>query len=77
MARTNKRWTDEEVEVEISRLQESEFVKLARKEKDIKYRRKQYMWNLQFMEARGRQLASDGITVENIEERLFGGDDFE
>ena len=68
----NTKWTDEQVEAEISRLNQSEFVKLARREKQIKYRRKQQMWNLQFMEARGKQLASEGITYENIEDRLFG-----
>ena len=33
MARNNKKWTDEQVEAEIARLNESEYVKLARKEK--------------------------------------------
>lgn len=69
----NQKWTDEQVEAEISRLKESEFVKLARKEKQIKYRRRQQMWTLQYMEARGKQLASEGITAENMEARLFGG----
>lgn len=68
----NKKWTDEQVEAEIARLNESEFVKLARKEKQIKYRRRQQMWTLQYMEARGKQLASEGITPENMEARLFG-----
>ena len=68
----NKKWTDEQVEAEIERLNNSEFVKLARKEKQIKYRRRQQMWSLQFLEARGRQLASNGITAENMEEKLFG-----
>ena len=68
----NKKWTDEQVEAEIARLNESEFVKLARKEKQIKYRRRQHMWTLQYMEARGKQLASEGITHENMEARLFG-----
>lgn len=71
MAR-NKKWTDEQVEAEIARLNASEFVKLARKEQQIKYRRRQQMWNLQYMEARGKQLASEGITNENMEARLFG-----
>ena len=75
MARTNKKWTDDQVEAEIARLKESEFVKLARKEKQIKERRRAYMWNLQFLETRGKQLASDGITFENMEERLFGEDE--
>lgn len=72
MAR-NKKWTDEQVEAEIARLNASEYVKLARKEQQIKYRRRQQMWSLQYMEARGKQLASEGITPENMEARLFGG----
>ena len=71
MAR-NKKWTDEQVEAEIARLNASEYVKLARKEQQIKYRRRQQMWTLQYMEARGKQLASEGITHENMEARLFG-----
>lgn len=67
-----KIWTDEEVEIEIHRLQHSEDVKLAKKEMNIKYRRRQQMWNLQFMEKRGEQLRSMGINSENIEEKLFG-----
>lgn len=73
MARS-KKWTDEQVEAEIARLNSSEFVKLAKKEKQIKYRRRQQMWTLQYMEARGKQLASEGITHENMEARLFGDD---
>lgn len=72
MARTNKSWTAEQVEAEITRLNNSEYVKLARKEKSIMHRRKQYMWSLQFYESRGKQLASMGCTLENIEEVLFG-----
>ena len=71
MAR-NKKWTDEQVEAEIARLKESEYVKLARKEQQIKYRRRQTMWTLQYMETRGKKLASEGITQENMETRLFG-----
>lgn len=71
MAR-NKKWTDEQVEAEIARLKASEFVKLAKKEQQIKYRRRQTMWTMQYMEARGKQLASEGITAENMEARLFG-----
>ena len=72
MARTNKKWTDEQVEAEITRLNNSEYVRLARKEQQIKNRRRQYMWTMQYLEARGKQLASDGINFKNIEEKLFG-----
>lgn len=67
-----KVWTDEEVEIEIHRLQNSEAVKLAKREQQIKYRRRQQMWNLQFMEKRGQQLQEMGITAENMEAMLFG-----
>lgn len=72
MPRQNKKWTDEAVESEIARLNASEHVRLARRENQIKNRRRQYMWGLQFLEARGRQLESMGITYENMEEKLFG-----
>lgn len=67
-----KHWTDEEVEMEIHRLQNSADVKLAKKEMNIKNRRRQQMWNLQYMEKRGKQLRAMGITSENMEEVLFG-----
>ena len=65
-------FTDEQVEIEIERLLNSEDVTLAKKEAQIKYKRRQYMYQLRSMEKRGKQLADDGITLENIEARLFG-----
>ena len=68
-----KDWmTDEQVEMEIDRLLHSEEVQLAKKEIRIKYKRRQYMYQLRNMEKRGKQLVADGVTLENIEERLFG-----
>lgn len=63
--------TDEQVEVEITRLLASEDVLLAKKERGIKLRRRQYMYNLRTLEKRGKQLREDGITMENMEHRLF------
>lgn len=51
--------TDEQVEMEISRLLQSDAVKLAKKEIRIKYKRRQYMYQLR--------------NTENLEARLFGG----
>ena len=65
--------TDEQVEIEIARLQASDAVKLAKKEQNIKYRRRQQMYQLRLMEKRGKELISKGITMENIEAELFGG----
>lgn len=64
--------TDEQVEMEISRLLDSEEVQLAKKEIRIKYKRRQYMYQLRNMEKRGKQLKADGVTLENIENKLFG-----
>ncbi len=64
--------TDEQVEIEIERLLNSDAVKLAKKETRIKLRRRQYMYQLRTMEKRGRELKKKGITLENIEARLFG-----
>ena len=64
--------TDEQVEVEIERLLNSDDVKLAKKETRIKLRRRQYMYSLRTMEKRGKELSKQGITLENMEEKLFG-----
>lgn len=68
--------TDEQVEMEIDRLQNSEFVKLAQKEINIKLKRRKYMYTLRYQEKRGKQLADSGLTLENIEERLCNGADY-
>lgn len=64
--------TDEQVEMEISRLLQSDAVLLAKKEISIKNRRRQYMYQLRSMEKRGKQLKADGITLKNIEAKMFG-----
>ena len=69
--------TDEQVEAEISRLSKSDDVKLAKKENKIKNRRRQYMYQLRVMEKRGKELAELGVTSENMEQMLFGGEDDE
>ena len=64
--------SDEEVELEIARLMHSEDVILAKMEMRIKNKRRQYMYSLRTMERRGKQLAAEGVTTENIEAMLFG-----
>ena len=64
--------TDQDVEVEIERLLNSDEVKLAKKEQRILYKRRQYMYQLRSMEKRGKQLTKKGITMDNIEMMLFG-----
>lgn len=59
--------TDEAVEAEIARLQQSDFVKLARKELRLRYKRRQALYQLRNLDKRGKELAKAGITPENIE----------
>ena len=60
--------TDEQVEKEIARLSESEFVKLAKKEESIRYKRRQYLYCLRSYEKKGQELAESGITMEMLEQ---------
>lgn len=62
--------TDEEVEAEIERLRGSEFVKLARREERLRYKRRQLMYQLRSFEKRGKQLDAEGYTLENLEDLL-------
>lgn len=64
--------TDEQVELEIARLWSSPEVKLAKKEQNLKYKRRQQMYQLRVMEKRGAELMEQGIDFDNIEEKLFG-----
>lgn len=61
-----QKMTDEMVEEEIARLQQSHYVKLARKEERIRYARRQYMYTLRMYEKKGKQLSADGITLESL-----------
>ena len=53
--------TDEQVEAEIKRLNQSEYVKLARKAERVKYARRQYLYVLRSLEKKGRALAENGV----------------
>jgi hypothetical protein len=63
-----KTWlTDEQVENEIEKLKQSPFVKLAKKEEQIRYRRRQYLYGLRQYEKKGKELSKAGITIEILE----------
>ena len=64
--------SDEMVEDEILRLQNSPLVKLARREEAIRNRRRQYMYTLRMYEKKGKALEAQGITLEELEE-MDGG----
>lgn len=67
--------TDEEVEIEIEKLSESPYVKLARKDEQIRYRRRQRLYTLRNYEKRGKELAKSGITMEILESMSKGLDE--
>lgn len=76
-----KEWglTDEQVEAEIERLNASEAVALARRKARLKYRRRQYLYQLRDLEKKGKALLASGITREILDAMYAvteeGGDD--
>ena len=70
-----KDWlTDEQVEKEIAKLQNSEHVKLAKKEERLRYKRRQYLYGLRQYEKKGKELAKAGITIEMLDNLAKGCD---
>lgn len=68
-----KEWlTDEEVEKEIERLLEDDDVKLAKKEQRIRYKRRQYLYQLRNYAKKGKELRESGITMEILESMELG-----
>lgn len=62
--------TDEQVAEEVERLKESDYVRLAQKEIRLKNKRRKWMYQLRWLEKRGKQLESQGITIENIDRMI-------
>lgn len=59
--------TDEQVEEEIEKLNASEAVALARREARLRYRRRQYLYQLRDLEKKGKALMEAGITREVLD----------
>ena len=59
--------SDEEVEQEIERLNNSEMVALARREARLKYKRRKYLYQLRDLEKKGKALLEAGITREVLD----------
>ena len=68
--------TDEQVEREIERLNASEAVALARREQRLKYKRRQYLYQLRDLEKKGKALLESGITREVLD-ALYKNSDIE
>jgi N-formylglutamate amidohydrolase len=65
--------TDAEVEKEIEKLLDSYHVQLAKKEERIRYRRRQYLYQLRNLEKHGKELEKAGITPEILDGIDSGG----
>lgn len=59
--------TDEQVEMEIERLNASEAVQIARREQRLKYKRRRYMYQLRWLEKHGKELMAAGVTNETLD----------
>lgn len=66
--------TDEQVEQEIERLRQSPLVALARREQRIRYRRRQFLYQLRDLEKKGRALEKAGINMEVLNAMAEMGD---
>lgn len=56
--------TDEQVELEIARLQNSPHVKLANQERRLREKRRMYLYNLRQLEKKGKELERSGLTAD-------------
>lgn len=56
--------TDEQVEQEIARLQNSPYVKLANQERRLREKRRMYLYSLRQQEKRGKELEASGLTAD-------------
>lgn len=68
--------SDEQVELEIERLTNSEAVRLARREQRIRYRRRQYLYQLRDLEKKGKALMDAGITMDILDD-MEGAEDYD
>ena len=66
--------TDEQVEQEIERLTKSPMVALARREQRLRYKRRQYLYQLRDLEKKGIALTKSGITMEVLNAMYELGD---
>ena len=67
--------TDEQIDAEIERLRMPAYVKLAKKEENIKYQKRRVLSTLMAKEKRGMELAKKGYTFENIYNRMMNESD--
>ena len=69
--------TDAQVELEIEKLNASEAVALARREARLRFKRRQYLYNLRDLEKKGKALLAAGITREVLDAMYQNGNEDE
>lgn len=63
-----RRITPEEVvDAEIERLKKTDAVKLAQKEQRLLMRKKKWLYQLRWLEKRGKELMAEGWTLDTLE----------
>lgn len=65
--------TDEQVELEIARLQNSPHVKLANQERRFREKRRMYLYSLRQLEKKGKELEKAGLTADVLRS-MYGSD---
>ena len=68
--------TDAEVLREIEKLNESDYVTLARRYTRLQYRVRQKLYSLRALEKKGRELAKAGITMDMLKDENFIEEEF-
>lgn len=68
MAGRTKELTDAQVEAEISRLKDSDFVKLSKRYLVVQNRRRKLLSDLRWHYKQGQALAREGVTIESLYE---------
>ena len=66
--------TDDQVEQEIERLRQSPLVALARREQRLRYKRRQFLYQLRDLEKKGAALQRAGIDMEVLNAMAELGD---
>lgn len=58
---------EEVIDAEIARLKNTDAVKLAQKEQRLIARKKKWLYQLRWLEKRGKKLMADGWTMDTLE----------
>lgn len=69
--------TDEQVELEIARLQNSPHVKLANQERRLREKRRMYLYGLRQLEKKGKELEKAGLTADVLRSMYSSESEFD